>query len=64
MKEEEHCGDCRWFRFKEPACTRGWCYVFPDKVERQSYEPICCLYTHKDQHKNEEIKGGCNGLGN
>lgn len=62
--KEEYCGFCRWFKFSEPAYPTGWCYALPNKVERQSYEPGCSLYTHKDQQKNEEIKGGCNELGN
>lgn len=62
--KEEYCGFCRWFKYKEPASTGGRCYVLPNKVERNFYEPGCSLYAPKDQQQTEEIKGGCNGLGN
>ena len=55
-EEEEHCGSCRWFKYSYSGPT-GWCCALPNKVERHSYEPCCSLYAHKDQQKNEEIKG-------
>ena len=61
--KDEHCGSCRWFKYiySGPA---GRCYVLPTIIECQGYRPCCSLYAPKDQHKNEEIKGGCNELGN